>query len=316
MENPRETPATVKPSRKKRRKEGIILFLLALPFLVLVFLFSYLPLYGWSYAFFDYRPPLKLAQCAFVGLQWFRMLFRNGTQVGQIVQVLENTFGISGLNIVTSILPMFFAIFLAEVKVPWFKKSVQTLTTLPNFISWVLVYSLAYALFSSVGPFNQMLFALHLTKNPVLLLQSDQHTWLAMCLWGMWKGLGWGAILYLAALSGIDQELYEAARVDGAGRFSLMWHITIPSLLPTFFVLLMLSIANFLNNGMDQYFVFQNAFNKTHIQVLDLYVYNIGMQDSSYSLATAVSIMKTLVSLVLLLVVNNASRLVRGETIV
>ena len=99
--------------------------------------------------------------------------------------------------------------------------------------------------------------------------------------------------MYLAAIAGVDQELYEAARVDGAGRFKLMRHITLPSLMPTFFVLLMLSVANFLNNGMDQYFVFQNAFNKTHIQVLDLYVYNLGISGSSISLATAISMMKS-----------------------
>lgn len=114
--------------------------------------------------------------------------------------------------------------------------------------------------------------------------------------------------MYLAAIAGVDQELYEAARVDGAGRFKLMRHITLPSLMPTFFVLLMLSVANFLNNGMDQYFVFQNAFNKTHIQVLDLYVYNLGISGSSISLATAISMMKSVVSVTLLVFVNFVSK--------
>ena len=122
--------------------------------------------------------------------------------------------------------------------------------------------------------------------------------------------------MYLAAISGVDQELYEAARVDGAGRFKLMRHITLPSLMPTFFVLLMLSVANFLNNGMDQYFVFQNAFNKTHIQVLDLYVYNLGISGSSISLATAISMMKSVISVTLLVFVNFVSKRVRGESII
>ena len=128
--------------------------------------------------------------------------------------------------------------------------------------------------------------------------------------------MGWNAIMYLAAISGIDQELYEAARVDGAGRFQLIWNITIPSLLPTYFVMLMLSIASFLSNGMDQYYVFQNAFNKTSIQVLDLYVYNIGMTGKSLSLATAIGILKSLVSLTLLFSVNFVSKKVRGDSII
>ena len=122
--------------------------------------------------------------------------------------------------------------------------------------------------------------------------------------------------MYLAAIAGIDQELYDAARVDGANRFQLMKRITVPCLLPTFFVLLMLSIANFLNNGMDQYYVFQNSFNKTHIQVLDLYVYNVGMTGSSLSLATAISMLKSLVSVTLLLTVNFVSKKTRGEAII
>ena len=122
--------------------------------------------------------------------------------------------------------------------------------------------------------------------------------------------------MYLAAITGIDQELYEAARVDGAGRFRMMRSITIPSLLPTFFVLLMLAVANFLNNGMDQYYVFQNSLNQSKIEVLDLYVYNIGVTSASYSIATAIGVVKSIVSLVLLVTVNSASKLVRGETII
>jgi multiple sugar transport system permease protein/putative aldouronate transport system permease protein len=122
--------------------------------------------------------------------------------------------------------------------------------------------------------------------------------------------------MYLASIAGVDQELYEAARVDGAGRFTLMRHITLPALLPTFFVLLMLSIANFLNNGLDQFYVFQNSFNKEHIQVLDLYVYNVGMTARSPSLATAIGMLKSIVSVTLLFIVNNISKKLRGESII
>jgi multiple sugar transport system permease protein/putative aldouronate transport system permease protein len=128
--------------------------------------------------------------------------------------------------------------------------------------------------------------------------------------------LGWGAIMYLAGISGIDPELYESARIDGANRFHLMRHITLPALMPTFLVMLMLSIANLLNNGMDQYFVFQNAFNRNTIQVLDLYVYNLGMGGNSLSLATAISMLKSVISVALLAIVNIASKKIRGTSII
>lgn len=301
---------------KKSDAQGKKLFLLILPFLLLTFMFSYFPLHGWIYAFFDYRAPLKLSQCEFVGLKWFKTLFSNSTQVAQLIKVLENTFAMSLLGIATSFLPVLFAIFLNEIKCKWFKNLVQTLTTLPNFISWTLVYAVAFALFSTTGMANSVLQQIGLISEPIKFLDSGDHIWLKMILWSTWKGLGWGAIMYLAAIAGIDQEMFEAAKVDGAGRWAIIKNITIPSLLPTYFVMLMLSIANFLNNGMDQYYVFQNSFNKASIQVLDLYVYNIGMTGKSLSLGTAIGILKSLVSVTLLWIVNFASKKTRGETIV
>jgi multiple sugar transport system permease protein/putative aldouronate transport system permease protein len=300
----------------KKKRYSLKLLLLVFPFLLIPLIFSYYPLYGWIYAFYDYRPPRPLSHCDFVSFQWFITLFENDTKRKIIFDVMKNTFAMSGLGILFSWLPMVFAIFLSELRSKWFKRSVQTLTTLPNFISWILVYSLAFSLFSSSGMMNNLLKSLGLIDNPILFLQDNTHTWFTMWLWGTWKGLGWGAILYLAAIAGIDQELYEAAKVDGAGRFRLIWHITVPGLLPTYFVLLLLSIANFMNNGMEQYYVFQNAFNQDKIQVLDLYVYNLGMGSGSYSLATAISIMKSIVSVTLLFAVNSMSKAFRGETII
>ncbi len=308
----------IKSKNKKRKfdRQGMIMFLSILPFLILCFLFSYYPLHGWIYAFYDYRSPLKLSQCAYVGIKWFKTLFANKTQVGQLLQVMENTFAMSLLGIATSILPVGFAIFLNEIKAKKYKNFVQTLTTLPNFISWVLVYSVAFSLFSYTGMFNTILQHLGLISEPIKFLDNNSHIYIKMLLWNTWKGLGWGAIMYLAAISGIDQELYEAARVDGANRFQLMRHITLPALMPTYIVLLMLSVANFLNNGMDQYYVFQNSFNKEHIQVLDLYVYNIGMTGNSIPLATAISMLKSLVSVTLLVLVNVISKKTRGNSII
>lgn len=306
----------VKNKTRKSDWEGMKLFLLILPFLVLCFLFSYLPLHGWIYALYDYKAPLKLSQCEFVGLKWFRTLFNNPTQVAQLITVMKNTFAMSLLGIATSFLPVLFAIFLNEIKSSKFRNVVQTLTTLPNFISWTLVYSVAFCLFSTTGMFNTVLQNLGLIAEPLKILDSSEHVWLQMILWSTWKGLGWGAIMYLAAIAGIDQEMYDAAKVDGAGRWQIIKNITIPSILPTYFVMLMLSIANFLNNGMDQYYVFQNSFNKESIQVLDLYVYNIGMTGGSLSLATAIGILKSLVSVTLLVIVNFASKKTRGVSMI
>ena len=302
--------------KKKKLDQGKRMFLYMLPFLLLCFAFSYFPLHGWIYSFYDYKPPLKLSQCNFMGLRWFKMIFGNPAQVRQLFIVMRNTFAMSFLNIATSVLPLFFAVFLNEIKCKWFRKMVQTLTTIPNLISWVLVYAVAFCLFSNTGMVNTVLQNLGVILKPIKFLDSDSHTYIAMLLWSTWKGLGWGAIMYLASIAGIDQEMYEAARVDGAGRFQLMRYITLPELMPTYFVMLMLSVANFLNNGMDQYFVFQNAFNKAHIQVLDLYVYNIGMTGSSLSLATAISMLKSLISVTLLMAVNGISKKIRGVSLV
>ncbi len=297
------------------------LFLMMLPFLLAVFLFAYLPLYGWSYAFYNYKFGLPMDQQEFVGLKWFIEMFSNPANRDSIVRVLKNTLGMSGLNLATSWLPMIFAVFLNEITRTKFKKFVQIFTTLPNFISWALVFSFAMCLFAAdTGIYSKLMMELGLNdpSNPTVWLNSGEHIWLKMWGWSTWKGLGWGAIMYLAAISGIDQELYEAARVDGANRWALMRHITLPGLLPTFFVLLMLSISNILNNGMDQYLVFQNPMNRQTIEVLDLYVYNITIASGGtalYSYATAIGILKTLVSVTLLFSANFLSKKLRGESI-
>jgi putative aldouronate transport system permease protein len=312
-------PAIRTPQIRKRNKNKskYKLFLMALPFLILAFIFSYLPLYGWIYALYDYRPGIPLSQSNYMGLHWFKSMFSNEVQRQEVGRVLRNTIAMSSLGILTSILPVIFAIFLTEIKSSRFKKYVQVITTLPNFISWVLVYSFAFMLFSVDNGFlNHFLMDLGIITRPLNILASDNHTWLAMTLWGIWKGLGWGAIMYIAAITGIDQELYEAARVDGAGRFKQMWHVTIPGLMPTFFVLLLLTIANFINNGLEQYYVFQNAINSSHIEVLDLYVYNIGMLNSNFSFSTAVSMLKSIISIFLLFFANGLSKLIRKESII
>ena len=140
--------------------------------------------------------------------------------------------------------------------------------------------------------------------------------WLKMLAWGMWKGVGWSAIIYISGIAGIDQQLYEAATVDGAGRFQRMWHITLPGLLPTYTVMLIMSVAGILSNGMDQYLVFTNAENKYSLEVLDLYVYNLGIGNGNIPLSTVVGMTKSIISVVLLFAANKIAKAVRGENIV
>ncbi|MCI9338137.1 MAG: sugar ABC transporter permease [Lachnospiraceae bacterium] len=293
------------------------LFLMFLPFISLIALFAYLPLWGWRYAFFNYEVGDTLSMDSFVGLKWFQELVRNPATVRDILRVLRNTLAMSGIGLATSWLPMVFAIFLNEVKNLRFRRVVQTFTTIPNFISWVLVYGVAFSVFSTEGFVSSMLVNMGVWEQGQNLLMSGAHTWLKMWAWGTWKGIGWSAIIYIAGISGIDAQLYDAAMVDGAGRFQRMWHITLPGLLPTFCVLLLMSVGNILSNGMDQYLVFENATNTDAITVLDLYVYKLGIGGGRIPLTTVVSMLKSIVGVVLLLVTNNVAKLTRGgESIV
>lgn len=292
------------------------LFIMFLPFIILAFTFSYLPLYGWRYGFFDYSAGENLSMDNFVGFKWFGELVKSGQTRADIARVLKNTFIMSGLGIATSWVAMAFAIFLSEIRCGWFRRLIQVFTTVPNFISWVLVYAIAFAIFSKDGFINNMLTNVTGVVHDRLYLQETSALYLKMLLWGMWKGIGWSAIIYIAGISGIDQQLYEAATVDGAGRFQKMWHVTLPGLLPTYSVLLLMSVAGILSNGMDQYYVFSNAFTEQKLEVLDLYVYNIGLgSGNNIPLSTVVGMLKTLVSVVLLFAANGISKLVRGESI-
>lgn len=292
------------------------LFLILMPFVVLAFVFSYLPLFGWRYAFFDYKVGDTLGRNNFVGFKWFRELIKNDATVKDVIRVMKNTLAMSGLGIATSWLPMAFAIFLCEIKNMRFRRFVQTFTTVPNFVSWVLVYAIAFCIFSTDGFISSFMMNTGLWSQGVNMLMGDSHTWLKMLAWGLWKGVGWSAIIYIAAISGIDRQLYEAATVDGAGRFQKMWNITVPGLIPTFCVLLLMSVANLLSNGMDQYLVFENSTNTSSIMVLDLYVYKLGIGKGMIPLSTVIGMLKSIVSVVLLFTANGLSKLIRGESIV
>ena len=300
-----------------KAKRSYIEFAYILPFLLLVAVFSYFPLYGWVYAFHDFVPPKPINSETFVGFKWFVSLFSNPVKSADVVRVMRNTLAMSGISLLFSWFPMIFAVFLNEIKCRPYRKFVQTATTLPNFISWVLVFSIAFNVFGSNGAVNAVLKDMGVITESISFLKSSEHVWFRMWLWLTWKNAGWAAIMYLAAISAIDEQMIEAAKVDGATRMKVIWHITIPSILPTYFVIVMLNIASFLSNGMEQYYVFQNAFNQEWIEVLDLYVYNIAYAGrGNYPLATAISILKSIVSILLLTGANGASKLIRGESFI
>jgi putative aldouronate transport system permease protein len=208
-------------------------------------------------------------------------------------------------------------VLLAEVRSTKFQRVVQTLTTIPNFISWVLVYAIAFAIFSTDGFINGFLRNVcGIAGANTDYLASADGIWVKMLLWGTWKGLGWSAIVYIAGIAGIDQQLYEAAKVDGANRYQCIWHITIPGLVPTYCVMLLMSIAGILSNGMDQYLVFENALNKDVIEVLDLYVYNIGIKQGLIPISTVVGVFKSVIGVTLLFGANGISKAIRGESII
>lgn len=233
----------------------------------------------------------------------------------QLSQVMINTIGMGLLGILFSPLAVIFAIFLNEMPSQRFRKVVQSLTTLPNFVSWVVMFSIVFFTLSNQGFVNNILMNLGWVSQPINFMASKDNVWMTMQMYGLWKGLGWSAIVYLAAIAGIDQEQYEAATIDGAGRFAKIWYITVPGLFSTYFVLLVMGIGNFLNTGMEQYYIFQNPINKEYIQVLDLYVYNIGIGSGNVPLATAVGIMKSGISLVLLTAANLLSKKLRGTSV-
>ena len=286
------------------------LFLMFLPFAILTFVFCYLPLWGWRFAFFDYQVGDTLSMDKWVGFKWFKLLFENEATRRDLISVMRNTLAMSGLGILTSWLPLAFAVLLTEISNTKFRRFVQTFTTIPNFISWILVYTIAIAIFSPEGFINSM------TGGSTNYLMGDNFTWLKMLAWGTWKGIGWSAIIYIAGISGIDRQLYDAAHVDGANRFQRIWNVTLPGLMPTYMVMLLLSIAGMLSNGLDQYLVFSNASNLEHMQVLDLYVYKLGIQGGSYPLSVVIGMAKSIISVVLLFMANSVSKMVRKESII
>lgn len=293
-----------------RRKKYNLLFM-TLPFMIIVLLFNYVPIFGWIYSVFDYIPGVSVFDCDFVGLDYFRLIFKDAN----VVRTLKNTFICAVIGIVLTPLPMFFAILLNEIKCGPVRRVVQTFTTLPNFISWVIIFSLAFSLFATDGVVTTLIARITGSEVNSILSSGESVYWFQTAL-GIWKSLGWSSIIYLAAIAGIDQEQYEAARVDGAGYVQCALHVTLPSLMETYVVLFILQIGNFLNTGYEQYMLFKNALTANNIEVLDLYTYRIGLENMDYSYGVAISILKSIVSISLVVLANMVAKKIRGNTVI
>lgn len=295
--------------RNHHGKKRWDLFFIVLPLMLFVFFLNYVPLAGWYLAFIDYKVGKPILDADFVGFKNFQLLFASR----DFKRVMKNTAIFSTLNIISLLLPPLFAILLNEVKSTRYRKAAQTITTLPHFISWVTTYAIIYALFTTEGVVNQFLALFGTSQR---LLTDKNSVYVFQTAVRVWGDLGWKSIMYIAAIAGIDQALYEAAAVDGAGRFRCALKITIPGIMPTFVVMLLLGVADFVANGTDQYLIFENALVSRNIEVLDLYAYKKGLQLMDYSYATAIGIFKSVVSVVLLLFTNKMAKLIRGESIV
>ncbi len=287
-------------------------FLFVLPFLIHVFIFCYIPIAGWLYSVFEYKAGHIWYDVSWVGLKYFNKILSDE----KIPQVMRNTLVMSFLGLAGSVLPPLFAVLINEFRNAKGKRIIQTITTFPNFIGWVIVYGLAQVFFTSSGLLNQLLKLLHLPTSQFGLLADKEHVWVFQWFLGVWKGLGWGSILYLATISGIDGELYEAAQIDGANRFQLIRHITLPGLAPTYIVCMVLAISNLLNTGFEQYYLFRNSMVARKIDVLDYYIYTQGIGNSNFSYAITAGILKTFISLTLLTIGNQIAKKLVGHKIV
>ena len=310
--------ATLSNNSNKRKKPGYIrkdpkLLLLILPFVILTFLFAYVPLFGWAIAFFDYKPAIPIFQNKFVGLDNFRYMLKDKRE---LTRVMTNTVTFAGLGYCVSWVPMLLAVLLNELRSSKYKRFVQTVTTFPNFISWVIVYALAFQMFSHDGFIATIAVRMGWSEKTFSWLADKSKVYGFQTLIGLWKSLGWNSIIYMAAISGVDQELFEAAAVDGANRFRRIWHITLPSMLPTFIVLMLLSVSSFIGVGFEQYWVFRNNIVSTKIDVIDVYTYNIGLGAMDYAYGTAIGVLKSVISLVLLFGTNMLAKKIRGNTII
>lgn len=285
------------------------LYLLLLPALISVILFNYVPMTGIYMAFTNFKPLGQgylsdLLGAEFVGLEWFKYFFST-----DFLKVMRNTLAMSLLTLLFSFpLPIMLAILLNEVKNKKVKSFAQTATYLPYFISWVIAANIFITFLSSDGVINNILMALGFTDEAIGFFQHGPYFWWIIAIANAWKGLGYNAIIYISAISGISQDMYEAAEVDGATRWDKIKHITLPALKPTIIIMLILAIGGVLNTGYEQQLLMGNDSILDYVDVLDTYAYRYGLKNGMYSYGTAVGLFKSVVSFILVMGANWISK--------
>ena len=304
----------VKKSFWVRLREEKYLQIMALLGIAWMLVFNYIPMYGIIIAFkknFYITTPLfskKFWESPWAlnhGFQHFLAFIKDE----EFVNVMVNTLGISLIKLAVNFtLPIVFALLLNEVKNLRFKKVVQTITYMPHFLSWVVLGGILTTWLGDGGLINEILIKTGILKEGISFLAYPKYFWGITVISDLWKELGWSAIIYLAAISGIDQEMYEAAKVDGASRWKQIWSITLPSIAPTVTIMFILAVGGLLNTNFDQILVLNNPLNAPRSNVLDIYVYQTAMRGMRYSYAAAIGLFKSVIAFILLFIANQVTK--------
>ena len=298
----------IKPQTKSLTKQIIdqrYLLFLSVPFIIWLFIFRYIPLVGWVIAFQDYKPQFGFFNQQWSGLKHFRELFR----APLFYRSLQNTLGMSILGLIFGFVTSIgFAILLNELRYLPFKRFTQTVSYLPHFVSWVVVANIITSLLSIYGPINEILLSLNIIKEPTNVMIKPEYFWWVVVFSDIWKEMGWNAIIYLAAMSGIDGQIYEAAEIDGVNRLQKIWYVTLPGIRGTIIILLIMSIGNIINIGFERQFLLGNTVTAPKSLVLDKYALDYGIGLFRYSYGTAIGIFKSVISIFMLILANFAAR--------
>ena len=289
------------------------LMIMSVPMFLYVLFFNYYPMYFWITAFQDYKPKLGVAGSKFVGLKNFEWLFGRADFINSI----RNTLAMSVINLVFgTVAAVLLAVLLNEVRNRKFKRTVQTVTYLPHFLSMVIVVGMAQNLFASTGSINELLMGLGLVKEPVFFLGEGKYFWWMVGVINVWKEVGWGTIIYISAMTAIDPCLYEAASIDGAGRFQRILHVTLPGIKSTFVILLIMNIGHLMEAGFEIQYLLGNAQVLDYSQTIDVFVLKYGISKQQYGVATAAGMFKSIVAIILLMVANFTAKKLDEDTLI
>lgn len=311
------TTADLKSRKKRWTKDDWTLLIMASLSLAFLAVFAYAPLYGLLLAFKVDGEYINIQHAIQYGSWAGFDQFKSFLTDPDFKDIMINTLGLNILQLLINFpAPIIFAILMSELLSDKFKKFVQTVTFFPHFLSWVIFGGIFISMLDyDSGIINNLLVKIGLVKEPVDILGGEEYFWGLIIITSLIKGLGWGSVIYVAAISGIPKELYEAALLDGANRWHKIRYITVPSIAPTITLFFILSISGLLNNGIDHLWVFQNANNIGRSEVLDTFIYKYGIPEQRYGYATAIGLLKSIVSLILLVTGNAICKKVSGKGI-